>query len=121
MATDLRNCMAGILTATALAVALVAGGYLYLRGQFVTDPAFAETHISEVSHQRGFDLAGARKSGYSDPEVATFIVKRDEAEFLESWKTLLIAVGSVYCVVVLGFLASAISRSGASGERNGEA
>lgn len=121
MTSDLRKCMAAILTATAMAVAVVAGGYLYLRSQFVTDPAFAETHISEVSQQRGFDLVGARKSGYSDPEVATFLVKRDEAEFLEKWKTLLIAVGSVYCVSVLGFLASAITRRGASRGPNGEA
>jgi hypothetical protein len=103
-----RATVARILVATALALASVAAGYLYLRGLYVTDTALAEARIPEVTSQRGFDLEGARKSGYTDLEIATFLVKRNEAEFADRWRTLLVAVGAIYGVIVLGILASAM-------------
>lgn len=110
-AVKLQNHTAALLlAATALAVATLAGGYLFLRSQYSTDLSLVEAHISEVARQRGFDMVGARNSGYTDAEIAAFLVKRDEADFSDIWKTLWIAVGSIYVVCALGIFASRASR-----------
>jgi hypothetical protein len=109
-----RKSLAWILTATALALAAVAGGYLYLRGVYVTDASLTEARIREVAMDRGFDLGAARKSGYSDAEVAQYLAKRDEAEFADRWQLLLVTAGAVYVVCVIGILASFASRADAS-------
>ena len=95
--TSLRKHFAAlILVLTALAVSSVGGGFIYLRDEIPTDPAFIQTSLSKVAVSRSFDVDGARMANYSEEEIVAYIVKANRAEFDQQWYRILAIVGSLY-------------------------
>lgn len=76
-----KRAIAWVLAATAFAVASLAASFIYLRDQHLNDQTLVESKIQVVATERGFKLEEARKAGYSDSEIAKFLVTADRAEF----------------------------------------
>ncbi len=103
-----KKALAWILATTALAVAFLAGSFIYLKCQHLTDVELIESRIQYIAKEREFSLKDARKEGYSDREIASYFAKISRAEFNERWLFILLAVGSIYGVSVLGIVASTL-------------
>lgn len=101
--TQLRKKTVALLFGiTALAISALGGSFVFLHDEIQTAPTFIETHLEESKH---FDVEGARKANYSDQEIVTFIVKKNQAEFDRQWYRLLSIVGALYIVLALGIIA----------------
>lgn len=109
-----KHTAAWLLVLTALAGSSVGGGFIYLREEIQTDPAYIETHLSEVANSMRVDLDAARKDGYSDDDIAAGIVKSNRAEFNQQWYRILLVVGVLYFVSVVGILAVMFRREAVS-------
>ena len=105
-----KAAIAWALSVTALAVAVLAGSFIYLRGQHLRDETLVESRIGSVSLKRGFKLEEARKAGYTDVEIAKYFAKTDKAEFDERWELIFTATMGIYIVVILGILSSTLHR-----------
>ncbi|MDP2819382.1 MAG: hypothetical protein Q8O29_14165 [Polaromonas sp.] len=103
-----KRAIAWVLAATAVAVASLAVSFIYLRDQHLNDLTLVESKIQVVADERGFKLEEARKAGYSDSEIAKFLVAADRAEFDQQWLRILLAVSAIYAVIVLGVFASTL-------------
>lgn len=109
-----KIAFAWVVIATALAIATLAASFIYLREQHITDQAFVESRIQVVATERGFKLEEARKAGYSDSEIAGFIIKADRAEFDRLWWRIFLIVSAIYVVFVLGVFAFTLLRESKS-------
>lgn len=105
---------AWVVIATALAIALLAASFVYLREQHVTDQSFVESRIQAVAIERGFKLEEARKEGYSDSQIASHFIKADRAEFDRLWWRIVLVVSAIYVVFVLGVFAFTLLRESQS-------
>ena len=103
-----KKAFASVLVATALAIAALTASFIYLREQNVTDEAFVESKIQAVAADRNFKLEEARKEGYSDSEIASFLVKSNRAEFDRLWWRIFLTVSAIYAVLILGVFASTL-------------
>ena len=112
-----KNALAWVLSVTALAVSSLAASFVYLHDQFPTDPAYVDTRIAVVAGERGYRLEDARKSGYSNEEIAAYLVKANRAEFDRQWWRILIVVLAVYVVVVFGIVATTLQRESCGSNR----
>jgi len=112
-----KKALAWVLSVTALAVSSLAASFVYLHDHFPTDPTYVDTSISVVAGERGFRLEDARKSGYSDEEIAAYLVKANRAEFDRLWWRILIVVLAVYVVVVFGIVATTLQRESSGSKR----
>ena len=113
-----KKAFASVLVATALAIAALAASFIYLQEQHVTDQAFVESKIQTVAADRNFKLEEARKEGYSDTEIANFLVKSNRAEFDRLWWRVFLTVSAIYVVLILGVFASTLARESKGAERS---
>lgn len=109
-----KHTVSWLLVLTALAASSVGGGFIYLRNEIQTDPAYIETHLSKVAENIRLDLDAAKKVGYSEVDIAAGIVKMNRAEFDQQWYRILTTVGVLYLVSILGVLAVMFRREAAS-------
>jgi len=104
-----KNAVAWLLAVTALAVLALTAVHIHLGNQFPVDPALVETQFESVAGKQ-LRLEDARRAGYSDQEMASFLVRRNRAEFDRQWNLALLLVSAVYVVLVLGIGASILLR-----------
>ena len=104
MTTLRKQAISWFVALTAIAVAALAGAFIYLRDEIPTDPAFIETKTTQIASYRSFDIEGARKH-YSEEEIVAFLVKANHADFDQQWFRVLTIIGSLYSVLSLGILA----------------
>lgn len=109
MTTARKQAAAWLLAVTALALSVLAAARVYLSDQFPRDPAFVETQFESVASKQ-LRLEDARKAGYSDKELADFLVRRNQAEFERQWNRTLLVACAIYLILVLGIGASLLSR-----------
>lgn len=105
-----KKTIAWVLSVTAIAITILACGFIYLRSHLPTDADFISARIEAISTARGFRLAEARKEGYSDKEIATHLATRNQAEIKETWPLILVAISAAYSVAILGILVLALVR-----------
>lgn len=105
-----KSAIAWCLATTALAASAIGGAFLYLQSESYVDSEYIETHIRRVAAEREFKLEDARKSGYTDAEIAAFLSKADRASFDRVWSRILITIGLLYVVVILGITSSTLVR-----------
>ena len=116
MSSIRKKAFAWVLIATALAFAALAASFIYLREQHITDQAFVKSRIQAVATERGFRLEEARRAGYSDSEIATFIVEANRAKFDRLWWRIFLTVSAIYVVVILGVFSYTLLRESRNGE-----
>ncbi|MDP1652383.1 MAG: hypothetical protein Q8L56_06645 [Rhodocyclaceae bacterium] len=100
-----KQAFAWLAALTAITVSALAGSFIYLREEIPTDPAYIETRTTHVAVSQGFDIEGAKKENYSEQEIASYLVKANQAKFDRQWFRVLTIIGSLYCVLALGIFA----------------
>jgi hypothetical protein len=105
-----KQAFAWLAVLTAIAVSALAGNFIYLSEKIPTDPAYIETRTTQVALSRGFDIDGAKKAGYLEQEIASYLVKANLAEFNRQWYRVLIFVCSIYFVLALGIFATILRK-----------
>lgn len=105
-----KLAIASVLIASAIAVTALSVSFLYLNEKHLTEKSLIELNIDSIAGKRNFKLEEARKSGYSDKEIAAYLVATDQAEFDILWRRILYGVCTAYAVTILAIGATTLIR-----------
>ncbi len=105
-----KGALVWVLVVTAVAVATLAGSFIYLREHHLTDQALIEVRLEALAAERGYRLEEARKAGASNSAIAAHFAKQNRAEFDHLWWQIVVTVASVYVVIVLSIFAFSLIR-----------
>ena len=105
MSNKFKQAVAWSLVLTAIAVAVIVAGYLYLDTKYPTDIQYINSHLKVVSDGMRIDLEKARGAGYSDEEISGGLAKYNVAEFNYWWIRIQLTVGGFYVVILMCLMA----------------
>lgn len=93
--------VAGMMFALAGLVFLSATAYVLIDIAYPNDPAWIERHLDDERITAGFRVDEARKSGYSNSEIAVYLAQRFSDDRARYINMLLISAPAVAFVVLL--------------------
>lgn len=110
MTATRRQAILWNLIASALTLAILAAGLVYLKIRYLSDPDLVESRIKIVAIDRGFKLQEARDAGYSDREISEYFAKEANAEASHFKLIFLVVIGSLYGIALLTILTVYVAR-----------
>lgn len=96
-----RSLAAALSFFLAAELLIFGGSYVYLDAAFPTSVRFIEENLEATAISESFDLASAKKVGYSEREIAAYLAGRNSDKRSKYIQTILVVEGILLAVALL--------------------